>query len=105
MKARRSAWSPPRTALYSWLVLLGLLALTVTVAYLPLGTFNTAVALCIACIKAGIVAAIFMQLIMPPRLVIIFAGAGFYWLGILLWLALADYLTRQHFPPLPITQF
>jgi hypothetical protein len=33
----------------------------------------------------------------PLRLT--FAAAGFFWLGIMLWLALADYVTRPNFPP------
>jgi cytochrome c oxidase subunit 4 len=105
MRKPRNAWRPPRGTLYSWLSLLTRLAATVTIAYLPIGTFNTPVALGIACLKAGIVAAVFMQLIMPPRLIVVFAGAGFYWLGILLWLAFADYLTRSQFPALPVTTF
>ena len=27
------------------------------------------------------------------------AGADFFWLGIMLWLAMADYVTRVNFPP------
>jgi cytochrome c oxidase subunit 4 len=94
-----NAWRPPRILLLSWLALLGLLALTVTIAYLPIGAFNTPVALSIALAKGLLVAAIFMELRNDRTLVLVFAGAGFYWLAILLWLAFADYLTRPNFPP------
>jgi cytochrome c oxidase subunit 4 len=51
-------------------------------------------ALTIAATKAPIVAAIFMELRRGSALIISFAGAGFFWLGILLWLAFADVATR-----------
>jgi cytochrome c oxidase subunit 4 len=86
--------SPPRALLWSWLALLGLLGSTVFAAYVPLGAFNTALALVIALGKALIVAAVFMELRERRGLTLAFAGTGFFWLGIMLWLALADYLTR-----------
>jgi cytochrome c oxidase subunit 4 len=85
---------PPLELLLAWLALLALLGLTVFGAYQPLGALNTALALTIAATKALIVAAIFMELWRGSALTIAFAGAGFFWLGILLWLALADFLTR-----------
>jgi len=63
-------------------------------AYVPLGTFNAVVALTIATIKAAIVAAIFMELRDRGPRTFVFAGAGMFWLGILLWLGLMDFLTR-----------
>jgi cytochrome c oxidase subunit IV len=92
-------WRPPRILLFSWLALLGLLALTVSIAYLPIGTFNTPVALSIALVKGLIVAAIFMELRDDRTLALAAAVAGFYWLAILLWLSFADFLTRPNFPP------
>ena len=90
---------PPRILLASWAGLLALLALTVVGAYQPLGAANTVLALGIALAKALIVLAIFMELRESRALVIAFAGAGFFWLGIMLWLALADFVTRPNFPP------
>jgi cytochrome c oxidase subunit 4 len=87
-------WHPPRALLFAWLGLLALLGLTVAGAYQPFGAFNTALALVIALGKALIVAAVFMELRHGPRLMLAFAGAGFFWLGIMLWLAFADYVTR-----------
>lgn len=89
-----TAWRPPFPLVASWLALLALLALTVTLAYMPLGNFNAVVALTIGSIKAAIVAAIFMELRHRGPRTFIFAGAGLFWLGILLWLGLMDFLTR-----------
>jgi len=85
---------PPRILIISWAALLALLALTVFGAYQPLGAFNTGLALMIALGKALIVATIFMELRECSGLTIAFAAAGFFWLAIMLWLALADFLTR-----------
>lgn len=87
-------WRPTFPLVGAWLGLLALLALTVTVAYVPLGAGNALVALGIGAIKAGLVAAIFMELRHRSGLTLIFAGAGLFWLGILLWLGLMDFLTR-----------
>jgi cytochrome c oxidase subunit 4 len=94
-----AAQRPPRIIVIVWLALLALLALTTFAAYLPLGLFNTVVAMTIATIKAALVAIIFMELREGEPLTITFAGAGFFWLGIMLWLALTDYMTRPNFPP------
>lgn len=90
---------PPRILVLSWLALLALLAATVTIAYIPLGVANTVIAMIIAVTKGVIVGAIFMELGERNPLTLVFAGAGFFWLGIMLWLALADYVTRPNFPP------
>jgi cytochrome c oxidase subunit 4 len=93
-----SSWHPSRELLLSWLGLLGLLGLlgvTVCASYLPIGGFNTVFALAIAFGKASIVAAVFMELRNGNALTTTFAGIGFFWLAILLWLGLADYLTRS----------
>jgi cytochrome c oxidase subunit 4 len=87
-------WRPSLSLVASWLSLLALLGLTVTLAYQPLGAFNTVAALSIATIKALIVAAIFMELWSRSSRTLIFAGAGLFWLALLLWLGLMDFLTR-----------
>jgi cytochrome c oxidase subunit 4 len=89
-------WYPPRALVFSWLGLLALLGLTMFVAYQPLGTFNTVVALAIASGKALLIAAIFMELRERNGLMIAFAGAGFFWLAVMLWLAFSDYATRPN---------
>jgi cytochrome c oxidase subunit 4 len=78
----------------AWLALLALLALTVTLSFVPLGNFNSGIALTIAATKAVIVAAVFMELRHRGARTYIFAGAGLFWLGILLWLGMMDFLTR-----------
>ena len=46
-----------------------------------------------------LIAAVFMELRQRNGLVVAFAGAGFFWLSIMLWLAFSDYTTRTNFPP------
>ncbi len=99
MTSRQISWHPPRALVLCWLGLMALLAITVTVAYLPLGSANTVVALAIATAKSLLIAAIFMELRERSGMMIAFAGAGFFWFAIMLWLAFADYMTRADFPP------
>jgi len=87
-------WRPPLPLVLAWAALLALLTLTVSLAYVPLGAFNAVVALTIGTIKAAIVAAIFMELRHRGAYMFVFAGAGLFWLGILLWLGMMDFLTR-----------
>jgi cytochrome c oxidase subunit 4 len=89
-----TAWRPPLALVSAWLALLTLLALTVVLAQIPLGSLNAIVALTIAFVKAAVVATFFMELRHRGMRTFIFAGAGLFWLGILLWLGLMDYLTR-----------
>ncbi len=89
-----SEWRPPLALVFAWLALLALLALTVTLAYVPLGPFNAVAALTIGTIKAAIIAAIFMELRHRGPYTFGFAGAGLFWLGILLWLGMMDFMTR-----------
>lgn len=74
--------------------LLGLLALTVGAAYLNLGPLNTIVAMSISAAKAALILLIFMQLRYNQPSIWIFAAAGFFWLAIMMALALSDYVTR-----------
>ena len=74
--------------------LLVLTAVTVAVAYVDLGPFNTVVAVAIACFKAMIVVLYFMHVKFSTRLVKLTVIAGLYWMGILLVLTMSDYLTR-----------
>lgn len=89
-----TGWRPPLPLVAAWLALLTLLALTVTLAYVPLGAFNAVVALTIGAAKAAIVAAVFMELRHRNARTFVFAGAGLFWLGILLWLGSMDFFTR-----------
>jgi cytochrome c oxidase subunit IV len=84
----------PRTYFINGLALLAFLALTIFVAQINLGPFNTIVALSISIAKAALIILFFMHLRYSKPLVWVFAFAGFFWLGIMLTLALSDYLTR-----------
>jgi cytochrome c oxidase subunit IV len=87
-------WRPPLVLVVAWLALLALLASTVTLAYVPLGSLNAVAALSIGTIKAAIVAAVFMELRHRGAYTFVFAGAGLFWLSILLWLGMMDFMTR-----------
>jgi cytochrome c oxidase subunit 4 len=86
--------APLRPLILAWLALLLLLALTLGLAYVPIGRVNWLVALGVASAKALVVLAVFMELREGPSLRWVFAAAGFFWLAILLFLSLADYATR-----------
>jgi cytochrome c oxidase subunit 4 len=92
---------PPLALVLSWIALCALLALTVTLAYLPLGSFNTPIALTIAAAKVLIVATIFMELRERRPIFIVFASAGLCWLTVLIWLTTTDFIWRGGFPPTP----
>jgi cytochrome c oxidase subunit 4 len=79
-------------------VLIVLLAATVGVAYVHLGRLNVFAALSIAFLKATLIVFYFMHVRYSSRLVWIFAGAGFFWLGIMFALSFADYFSRHWLP-------
>lgn len=81
-----------------YLLLLVGLAVTVGVAYVPLGSANVFAALTIASVKAALVVVFFMHIGTSPRLNRIVVGAGLVWLSILLVVILSDYLTRDWIP-------
>jgi cytochrome c oxidase subunit IV len=80
--------------LLSWLALLVLLALTIGLAYVPLGRLNLVVALAIASLKDAIVTLIFMELIHAKGVHRLAAAIGVLWLTFLFLLTFSDYLTR-----------
>jgi cytochrome c oxidase subunit 4 len=83
-----------RTYLFNGAALLLFLALTVGAAYLNLGPLNTIVAMAISVVKGALIVLFFMHLRYSKPVTWIFAGAGFFWLAIMLVLALSDYMTR-----------
>jgi cytochrome c oxidase subunit 4 len=87
-----------RTYAAVYAALLVLAGATTAVAYVDLGAWNVAVALAIAGAKAVLVALYFMHLRTSPRVAWLFAGAGVFWLAILLALAAADLSTRGWTP-------
>jgi len=78
--------------------LMVLLAATVAIAYIHLGKLNIVVAVTIAFIKATLIILYFMHVRYSSRLLWVFVGAGFFWLGILFALSFSDYLTRGWLP-------
>jgi cytochrome c oxidase subunit 4 len=75
--------------------LLALLLLTVGAAYVNLGFLNTPVAMLISLSKATLIVLFFMHIRHSNSLLRLFVGAGFFWLAILISLALSDFLTRR----------
>ena len=86
--------SPVRFYLIVYAALMLLLGATAGLAFVDLGRWNSAAALGIAGLKALLVLLYFMHLRHSSRLTWLVAGAGFYWLAILLGLTFTDLLTR-----------
>jgi cytochrome c oxidase subunit 4 len=86
--------SAHRTYVYVLAALLALLVLTVGAAYIHFGAFNTVVAMVISLTKGLLIVLFFMHLKRAEPLIRLFACAGFFWLLLLLALALSDFLTR-----------
>jgi cytochrome c oxidase subunit IV len=83
-----------RTYVLVWVALIGLLLLTLGSAYLKLGSLNSAINLAIAAAKALLVMFFFMHLRSAHYMLRIAAGAGFFWLALLIGLSLTDFLAR-----------
>ena len=79
--------------------LMMLLALTWSIGYVNLGSFNLVVALAISISKALLVALFFMHIKGRSRLLHLAATAGIIWLLILFSLTLGDYFTRNFLQP------
>ena len=84
-----------RSYLLNGLALLILLGLTIGAAHINLGPLNTVVALAISVTKAALIILFFMHIRYSKPLMWLCAGAGFFWLGIMMVLAMSDYLTRR----------
>lgn len=87
--------------LYIWtyIALLGLLALTLGSIYIELGALNPIVNLGIAIAKALLIMAVFMHLWESSNLVRLFAVGGIFWLLLLFGLSMGDYSTRPEGVP------
>lgn len=73
-------------------------AVTVGVAFMDLGAFNTPVAITIAVTKAVLVILYFMHVRYASKLTWVFAAAGFYWFVIMLAFTMGDFITRGWLP-------
>jgi len=81
-----------------FVALLVLTGLTVWVATLELGEWNwlhTPLALTIAVVKATLVVLWFMHVRYSEKLTWVFIAAGILWLGFLIVITMADYLSRN----------
>ena len=85
----------PRVYYQTFAALLVLLAVTIAVAQIDLGPWNFPAAAAIATIKGLLILLFFMHVRYSPPLTRLFAGASFFWIGILLGLTYSDYATRH----------
>jgi cytochrome c oxidase subunit 4 len=76
------------------LTLVALTALTVWAAFIDLGRFNIVVALVIATTKASLVVLYFMHAKYSHRRTQLVIIAGIFWLALLLFMTLSDYISR-----------
>jgi cytochrome c oxidase subunit 4 len=95
VSAPRHAAPPLRLHAAVFGALLVLTGLTVMVARIDLGPWNTVVALAIAALKASLVLLYFMHLRWSHRLNWVFAAVGLFFLVLLITLTLSDFLTRD----------
>ena len=84
-----------KTYIATFVSLMVLLIITVLVAYVDLGELNLAAAMAIAVLKAVLIILFFMHIRYGQKLTWVFAGAGFFWLAIMLIFAMCDYATRR----------
>ena len=85
---------PIRTYLITFGALLGLVILTIVIAFLDFGILNKGVALAIAITKAALIMLFFMNLRHSSKLIWVFAGLGFFGLAIMIIIAMGDYVAR-----------
>jgi cytochrome c oxidase subunit 4 len=92
--------SPRSTYVAIFSALMVLTAVTIGVAFVDLGAFNFPVALAIAIFKGSLVVLFFMHVKYSSQLTKLVVTSAFFFLLILLWLTLTDYLSRgwQTFP-------
>lgn len=81
-----------------FLALIILTATTVGVSRIELGEYNFVVAMTIAVMKGSLVVWFFMDVRRSSSLTKLIAGAGLFWLVILLVFVLSDYLSRGWMP-------
>ncbi len=91
---------PVRTYVAVFLALIVLTFTTVAISKLELGEFNFIVAITIAVIKASLVVWFFMHLSQSSSMTRLIAGAGFFWMAILIVFVLSDYFSRPWQPGL-----
>jgi cytochrome c oxidase subunit 4 len=78
-----------------WAALMALLVLSLVLAYVPMGKFTAAPGIVIAFVKAGLVVALFMELVKSKPLVRLAALSGLVFVLVMFALTLADVLSRH----------
>jgi caa(3)-type oxidase subunit IV len=86
-----------KSTVWTWVILIALLALTWGASQFDLQPFNAAIALLIAGIKVVVVILCFMRVRLSGPVERLFVVAGFVWLALLFGLMFSDYLTRAAF--------
>lgn len=86
--------APVKMYVAIFLALMAGTAITVAVAYLDLGFFNTAVALGVAVTKATLVVLYFMHVRWASRLTWVVILGSLFWLILLFAIGMTDYLSR-----------
>jgi len=87
-----------RTYVIIWAILTFMTFATYMIAQIDMGAFNIVVAMGIAFFKMMLVILFFMNIKAESPLTKLFAGAGFFWLILLLGQFLVDYATRTWMP-------
>ncbi|MBV8098870.1 MAG: caa(3)-type oxidase subunit IV [Verrucomicrobia bacterium] len=82
-------------AVWTYVALLVLLVISVGLRVFHLGIVESILLLVIAGIEAVAVLLFFMRVKASSRLIWLFAGGGFLWLGILLVFVISDYVSRS----------
>lgn len=91
---RITAWKLWRRNALIWLALMGLLSLTVVLAYVPMGLLTPTAGIAIAFVKAGLIVMLFMELASSRPVIRLAAMSGLVFLTVLFALTLADVLSR-----------
>ncbi len=92
--ARRRFRAAVVSHLVLWTVLVGLVALSLGLAFVPMGAFNLVVALAIAVVQVALLAFYLMELRQASTLILITAGAAFIFLLAMTVLTLNDLFSR-----------
>jgi cytochrome c oxidase subunit 4 len=87
-----------RTYVIIWAILTIMTFVTFYVAQIELGAWNIVVALVIAFFKMMLVVLFFMNVKAESPLTKLYAGAGFFWLILLLGQTMIDYVSRNWMP-------
>ena len=87
-----------RTYVTIWAILTIMTFVTFYVAQIELGAWNIVIALLIAFFKMMLVVLFFMNVKAESPLTKLYAGAGFFWLILLLGQTMIDYISRNWMP-------